>query len=104
LMSAPRGLGSMVAMLVTARVSNRVDPRLMIVIGASLTATSLWFMTAFNLQMDTRPGIVANFIQGLGTGRAWIPLTVMAFATISYQLRTSGAAITALARSLGGSV
>jgi DHA2 family multidrug resistance protein len=103
LMSAPRGFGSMVAMVIVAR-TTRFDPRIMVLIGMVLAAASLWFMTAFNLEMDSRPVMIANFIQGFGTGLTWIPLTVLGFATISHRLRTSAAAIVALARSLGGSV
>ena len=103
LMSAPRGFGSMVAMVIVAR-TTRLDPRIMVLTGTALAAASLWFMTAFSLEMDSQPVMIANFIQGFGTGLTWIPLTVIGFATISHRLRTSAAAIVALARSLGGSV
>ncbi len=43
---APRGVGTMLAMLVVGRMVGRIDARLLILIGLGLTAWSLWDMTA----------------------------------------------------------
>src|ERR1043166_1959344 len=55
LVTAPRGIGTMIAMFVVGRMINRVDNRLIILIGFLLTVLSLWQMTGFSLQMGTWP-------------------------------------------------
>ena len=49
LVTAPRGIGTMVAMFVVGRLINRVDNRLIILFGFLLTAVSMWQMTQFSL-------------------------------------------------------
>jgi DHA2 family multidrug resistance protein len=47
LVTAPRGIGTMVAMFLVVHLINRVDTRLIILTGLGLTAVSLWQMTGF---------------------------------------------------------
>ena len=58
LVTAPRGIGTMVAMFLVGRLIGRVDIRLIILTGLLLTAISLWQMTGFSLQMGMGPIIV----------------------------------------------
>lgn len=48
LVMAPRGVGTMISMLLVGRLVRRVDPRVLVVAGLSLTALSLWEMTGFD--------------------------------------------------------
>src|SRR5258705_7009610 len=52
LVTAPRGVGSMVAMFLVAPLINRVDNRLIILFGLLLTAVAMWQMSQFSLQMS----------------------------------------------------
>src|SRR5258706_5675841 len=52
-MMAPRGFGTMLALLIAARMIDRVDNRLFILVGFLLTAASLWQMTGFSLLMGS---------------------------------------------------
>jgi hypothetical protein len=47
LVLAPRGIGTMVAMMIVGRIINRVDPRHLLASGQLLTAAVLWEMTYF---------------------------------------------------------
>src|ERR1043166_9081644 len=49
LVMAPRGLGTMIAMFVVARLINRIDNRLIILMGFLMTAFSQWQMSGFSL-------------------------------------------------------
>jgi DHA2 family multidrug resistance protein len=51
LVTAPRGVGTMIAMILCARLIGRVDIRLVIMTGLALTAIALWQMTGFTMQM-----------------------------------------------------
>ena len=72
--------------------------------GFALTAFSLWQMTGMTLQMDSRLVIVSGFIQGLGMGFTFVPLSTATFATLPAHLRHDGTPIFSLLRNIGSSV
>ena len=101
---APRGVGTMVSMIVVGRLVGRVDARILILAGLSLTAYSLWQMTGFSPAMDQRPLIVSGVVQGLGLGLVFVPLSTLAFATLEPRFRAEAAALFSLVRNIGSSV
>jgi len=103
-MMAPRGFGTMLAMFLVARMINRVDNRLFILIGFLLTAASLWQMTGFSLLMGSGPILFAGFAQGFGLGCTFVPLNLLALSGLPHHIMTQGTAIRALMRMLGGSI
>ncbi len=101
---APRGLGTMIAMLVVGRLVQSVDVRAIMAVGFGLTAFALYQMTRMTLQMDSTIIVVSGFIQGLGIGFTFVPLSAAAFATLPTQLRNEGTPIYSLLRNIGSSV
>src|SRR5262249_44561760 len=101
---APRGIGTMLSMLVVSRLIGRVDARWLIAIGLTLCGLSLYDMTLFTLDVDEGRIIWNGFLQGAGLGLVFPPLTTLAFATVPARVRTEGAALNALMRNLGASV
>jgi len=72
--------------------------------GFTLTAFSLWQMTRLTLQMDSSLIIFSGFIQGLGIGFTFVPLSTATFATLAPRLRNQGTPIYSLLRNIGSSV
>ena len=101
---APRGFGTMVGMFLVGRLIGRVDARLLMGTGLSLTAAALWMMSGFAPGMDMQPVIVTGLLQGFGIGLIFVPLSTLAFATIAPSMRTEAASFFSLLRNLGGSV
>ncbi len=104
LVTAPRGIGTMISMLIVGRLITRVDSRLIIFVGLGLTAFSQWQMTQFSLDMDMTPVIVSGLFQGVGLGLVFVPLSTMTFATLLPAMRTEGTAIFSLMRNVGSSI
>jgi DHA2 family multidrug resistance protein len=104
LVTAPRGIGTLVAMFVVGRIMGRVDSRLIITAGFALTALSLWQMTGFDLQMSSGTVVWSGLAQGLGTGFVYVPLASVTFATLAPALRNEGTALFSLTRNLGSSI
>jgi len=100
----PRGLGTMAAMFVVARLIGRVDTRLIILAGLTLTAVALWQMTGFSLLMGMGPVISTGVLQGFGLGLVFTPLSVVTFSTLPRKILTQGTAIFSLTRNIGSSV
>jgi len=104
LVSMPRGLGSFVAMFAVGRLIGRVDTRLILLTGLSISCVALWQMMHFDLSMTETPFIVSGIIQGLGIGLLFVPLSTLAFATLPPRLRPEGSSVYTLIRNLGASV
>jgi MFS transporter, DHA2 family, multidrug resistance protein len=102
--TAPRGIGTMLAMIAVGRLVHRVDVRAIMATGFALTAFSLYQMTSITLQMDSSLIIWSGFLQGLGIGLTFVPLSTAAFATLAPRLRNQGTPIFSLLRNIGGSV
>jgi MFS transporter, DHA2 family, multidrug resistance protein len=104
-MMAPRGVGTMIAMLLVGRIVNKVDVRLFILIGFLLTAASLWQMTTeYSLAMGSGPIIFAGLAQGFGLGLTFVPLNLLALSDLPAHIMSQGTALRALMRMLGGSI
>ena len=101
---APRGVGTMIAMLLVGRLAGKVDPRIMILTGLSLTSISLWEMSQFTLQVDSWTIARTGATQGLGLGFIFVPLSTITFATLRPQWRTEGTAMFSLLRNIGSSI
>ncbi len=103
LVTAPRGVGSLVAMFLVARLINKVSVRLIIFSGLVLSAIAFLGMMNFSLQMNSAAVVTTGVIQGLGIGMIFVPLTTLAFATLDPALRADGAGVFTLIRNLGSS-
>ena len=101
---SPRGVGTMVSMITVGIITGKVDARYMILTGMGLTTFSLWEMTAFNLDVSTWTLIHTGFVQGMGIGLIFVPLSTIAFTTLTAHYRTEGAAMFSLMRNLGSSI
>ena len=101
---APRGIGTMLAMIVVGRLVQRIDVRLIMAVGFALTGISLYEMTGMTLDMDSRLIVVSGFLQGLGVGFTFVPLSTAVFATLAPALRNDGTPIFSLLRNIGSSV
>jgi len=101
---APRGVGTMISMILVGRLVQKVDARALVVTGLLLTAWSLHMMMNFTLQMDDHLIIVSGVVQGLGLGLVFVPLSTMAFATLAPEFRTDATALFSLVRNIGSSI
>jgi DHA2 family multidrug resistance protein len=104
LATAPRGVGTLIAMLLVGRIVGRIDVRLIIGTGVMLAALSLWQMSHFSMLMDMSPVVWTGVIQGLGIGIAYVPMAALTFATLPAVMRNEGTALFNLIRNLGSSV
>ena len=102
--TAPGGIGTMIAMIVVGRLVGRVDVRLLLLAGFAVTAVSLWQMSGYTLELSKSDIVWPSVIQSFGLGFVWVPLATASFATLSPALRPQGTAIFSLVRNIGSSI
>lgn len=101
----PRGVGTLISMQLSGILVRRgFDARTLVACGFALAGASLWMMSGWSLDVDYWNIVVSGFIQGLGMGMVFIPINASAFATLPPHLRTEGASLLNLFRSIGASV
>lgn len=104
LVTMPRGLGMLLIMVFVGKMIGRIDGRLMIASGLTISGLSLLAMSQFSLEMGMWPIIWTGFLQGCSIGLIFVPLSTIAFATLPAALRTEGSAVYTLMRNIGMAV
>ncbi|OWW21756.1 DHA2 family efflux MFS transporter permease subunit [Noviherbaspirillum denitrificans] len=101
---APRGVGTMVAMVIVGRLSGKVDGRYLIFVGLCLTGFALWQMTAFNTDISAWDIVQTGVVQGIGLGFIFTPLSTITFSSLPLRYRNEGTALFSLMRNIGSSI
>ncbi|WP_339690598.1 DHA2 family efflux MFS transporter permease subunit [uncultured Parasphingorhabdus sp.] len=101
---APRGVGVFLGMAIGSRLATIIDARYVVATGMALASYSAWMMTGWSLEMERWPIITSGLVQGLGMGALFVTMNILAFSTLSPALRTDGASLLNLSRTIGASV
>ncbi|HZS83223.1 MAG TPA: MDR family MFS transporter [Stellaceae bacterium] len=100
----PRGIGTMLAMMIVGRLIGRVDTRLLILFGLALTAWALYDMTGWTPAISEWEVVRTGFVQGAGLGFIFVPLSTVTFSTLPAASRTEATGLYNLARNIGSSI
>ena len=98
---APRGIGTIGAILLVGRVSGITGPRLLIGFGLLISAVSLYLMSRWSLDVSARDIVLVGLVQGSSIGFINVPLTTTAFTTLESDLRTEASGFFNLMRNIG---
>jgi DHA2 family multidrug resistance protein len=101
---AARGVASIVAMMIGARLTTLFGPRITMTIGISLAAASLLVMAEFSVDTPAWLVVAVGVLQGIGTPLTFMPLSLVGFATLPDRARTEAGVLLTLLRNVGASV
>jgi DHA2 family multidrug resistance protein len=104
LIMAPRGVGTILAILITNRLHKWIEPRALIGFGLLLSGATLYVMSGWNLMTSATDIIVIGLLQGAGSGCINVPITTIAFATLPAELRTEATSFYSLTRNIGSAI
>jgi DHA2 family multidrug resistance protein len=104
LLLAPRGVGTMLGMMLVGRLLGRIDARWPIMAGMAMTIASLYFMTGFGVEISRFAVVWIGALQGLGLGLVFVPIASVAYATLPPAQRTEAASLFSLVRNIGSSI
>jgi MFS transporter, DHA2 family, multidrug resistance protein len=101
---APGGVGNMISLLVAGRLVTRMDQRLLLGTGCLLNGVALYWMSHLTLDIDYWSLVWPRFVQGLGMGFLFLPLTTLSISSIRKDRLPNATAAFNLIRNMGGSV
>ncbi len=84
--------------------ANKADPRIWVVCGFSLQAGAGLAMAGFDIHVTTFDVAWTSFVQGLGVGFLWVPLTLITIGTIPTKDLPSASSLFHLSRNIGSSM
>lgn len=100
----PRGLGSMLSMVIVANISNKVSNRLLVVIGLLLIGSGGLVLGFLNLQIANINIMIPNFMMGMGMGLSMIPIINLSVDTLKNEQMTNASGIQNLLKTIGGAI
>ena len=101
---APRGIGTIASMFLASRLGMRVDQRKIMAVGLLVMGWALWVMSTWTPDVTEYEMMFAMAVQGFAIGLVFNPMTVMAYTTLSPQLRGEGTSVQSLARNIGSAI
>jgi DHA2 family multidrug resistance protein len=101
---SPRGLGSILSMVVAGFLANRVDGRIMMGFGFGVLGWSILLLCRVNLDITMVSVALPNLLNGFASGFIFVPLTTMTMGRLRPEEVGNAAGIYNLMRNLGGSV
>ena len=101
---SPRGIGSLVSVVVVGILINYIDGRILLAAGFALVGYSAFLLGQINLGISMTSVVVPNLINGFAGGFIFVPLTTMTMSHLRKQDIGNAAGIYNLMRNLGGSI
>jgi len=104
LVLAPGGVVNMISLVIAGRLIAHLDQRWLLAIGLVLNGIGLLMMSTITLSVDYWTLVWPRFVQGLGLGFTFVPLTTLALATVAKDRLGNATAAYNVVRNIGGSI
>lgn len=101
---SPRGIGSMLSMIIVGWLVNYVDSRVLLGCGFGILGYSTLLLTRVNLGISMSSVAFPNLINGFASGFIFVPLTTMTMGRLRNEEIGNAAGIYNLMRNIGGSI
>jgi DHA2 family multidrug resistance protein len=101
---SPRGVGSLISMVVVGILANYIDGRVLLATGFGILGVSTLMLSHLNLGISMASVAVPNLFNGFAGGFIFVPLTTMAMGRLRREEIGNAAGIYNLVRNIGGSI
>ena len=99
-----RGTGTLLGFFFMFLGGSRIDPRYTMFAGFLLQGIAGWYMARFSLDLTMFDVLWTSWLQGLGVGLIWVPLSIVTFSQLDEDETAEGSSIFHLARNFGSSI
>jgi DHA2 family multidrug resistance protein len=103
LVLAPSGIGQAVTLLFVGYLVSRHDQRIILAFGVLMNGLATYLMSTATLGVDFWSLAFPRLIQGVGMGCIFVPLQMLAFASIPMRHLPNATALFSVVRNVGGS-
>jgi DHA2 family multidrug resistance protein len=104
LIMAPRGIASAIGMACVPLLIKYIDGRILVALGIIICAASTYFLSLLTLEVSPAVLIWIGVIQGFGMGIFFVPISSLAFATLTQKDFAEASGIFSFGRNVGTSV
>ena len=101
---APGGVATLITMPIAGVLMPRIDPRWVIATGCALNAYAMYLMATLTLEASYWHIMWPRFVQGLGIGFTFVPLSTMALGGVPRRELGHASGLFNFTRTVGGSV
>ncbi|HEY5726712.1 MAG TPA: DHA2 family efflux MFS transporter permease subunit [Methylomirabilota bacterium] len=101
---APGGVATLITMPVAGVLMHRLDPRWVIATGCALNAYAMYLMATLTLEASYWHIMWPRFVQGLGIGFTFVPLSTMALGGVPRRELGHASGLFNFTRTVGGSI
>jgi DHA2 family multidrug resistance protein len=101
---APGGAATLITMPIAGALMNRIDPRWIIAAGCALNAYGMYLMATLTLEASYWHIMLPRFIQGLGIGFSFVPLSTVALSAVPMRELGHASGLFNFIRTIGGSI
>ena len=99
-----RGLGSLASMSIAGRLTDRLNAKWVALPGAVICVLGSWMMTRYNAQVAAGDLMLPLFLQGVGMGLMFVPLSTLAFTTLPLEKAAEASGLFSLVRSISAAI
>jgi len=101
---SPRGIGSILSMIVAGVLVNYVDGRVLLAGGFGILGGSILLLSRVNLGISMISIVIPNIINGFASGFIFVPMTTMTLGRLRKEEIGNATGIYNLMRNIGGSI
>ena len=101
---APRGLASLLIMIIVGKFSVKFPPRNFVLAGSFCSIGGKYLMTRFTGDITANELLLPMILQGFGMGLIFVPISTLAFTTLPKTIAAEAAGIYSLIRTFGSAL
>ena len=101
---APRGLASLLIMIIVGKFSGKFPPRNFVLAGIFCSIGGNYLMTRFTGDITANELLLPMILQGFGMGLIFVPISTLAFTTLPKTIAAEAAGIYSLIRTFGSAL
>lgn len=100
----PGGVAMLIVMTILGRFADQMQPRYLVIIGATALALAMWHMSSFSPGADFSFFVWGRIFQMIGMPFLFLPITSASYAHLPPEKTSQASALINVARILGGSI
>ncbi len=100
----PRGVGSIISVMICAIFSDRIDSRILVTLALVLLSISGFSFGLLNLDISMMNIVIPNLIFGLGLGMVFVPITTLSVSSLGDNQLTNATGVQNLLKNIGGAI